>query len=269
MTATTADILPAPPITIAPITNAERAGAIAALTPLLETYGGDSDRVPRSDLLRSSSILLRAHAHATQPDQLARWRSLPAAEFDLACLDALRLLAVGGREARAAVSSYHAQASEARVPVALVNEAAAHKRRVLRYVDYQLGDDPSFARELADIRSGTGYLDLESDLRRLAVLVKSQPATLAQDRFYAPDDAPTCLRLADAIASELATVAPAPSDWLNRLHAAIYRCYHLEVLPTASWLYRKTRATLAFYPSVYGPLPKSRSAPTPAGGAPP
>lgn len=259
MTAIAADMLPTLQIAMAPISEAERENAMQALAPILDRYGADVDRVPRSDLARSSAVLLRAHAHATSPGQLERWRSLPSAELDLGCLDALRPLAVGCRDVRAAVSSWDAQVSEARIPLTLASDAAAHKRRVMRYVGYQLGDDPATAREIADIRSGIGYLDLESDLRRLAVLVKAQGSLLAQDRFYDAGDAQACVRFADAIASELAKDAAAPSDWLARVHAAIYRCYHLEVLPTAAWLYRKTPAAIAFYPSVYGASSRGRS----------
>ncbi|MCA9517748.1 MAG: hypothetical protein KC635_22565 [Myxococcales bacterium] len=260
MPETAASILPLVQVTIAPITDAERAGAMTALAPILDRYGAGEDRVPRTDLASASGIFLRADAHARLPDVRERWRALPAAEFDVGCLDALRPLAVGCREVRAAVSSFDAQLTAAKVPLALATEATAHKQRVMRYVDYQLSGNPALAREIADIRSGTGYLDLESDLRRLAVLVRSQEAVLAQDRFFAPDDAAACTRLADALAAELATDAAAPSDWLTRVQTAVYRCYHLEVMPTAAWLFRKTPSALAYYPSVYRGGPRSRAA---------
>lgn len=263
MTETAASLLPTVQITIAPITEAERAGAMEALAPILDAYGAGAERVPRADFARVSGVLFRADAHARLPAFKQRWRGLPPAEFDVGCLDALRPLAVGCREVRAAVSSFDAQASGAKIPLALASEAAAHKQRVLRYVDYQLSDDDAAARELADIRSGTGYLDLESDLRRLAALVRAHEEVLSKDRFFEAGDAAACTRLADAIAAELATEAAAPGEWLTRVHAAVYRCYHLEVMPTAAWLFRKTPSALAYYPSVY----RGGLRPRPAGGA--
>ncbi|OIP33816.1 MAG: hypothetical protein AUK47_18540 [Deltaproteobacteria bacterium CG2_30_63_29] len=118
-------------------------------------------------------------------------------------------------------------------------------------MEYQLGQDPVAAIELGSIRSGQGYFDLEGDLRRLAVGIRSNPTVLAQDRFPRVDDAETCVRLADALAAEFASEAAAPNDWLSRVHVAIFQCYHREVLQTAAWLYRKTPSALTFYPSIY------------------
>ena len=65
MPAIAAELIPTPQVTVAPITEAERAANMAALEQLLDRYASDGTRVPRPALANISDVLLRAHAHAT------------------------------------------------------------------------------------------------------------------------------------------------------------------------------------------------------------
>ncbi len=85
-----AEIIPVTHLTIAPITEAERAGNLDALMPLLDRHATDASRVPRPDLADISDVLLRAHAHATLPAVAARWAKVPSDEFDPTLIPALR-----------------------------------------------------------------------------------------------------------------------------------------------------------------------------------
>lgn len=248
---TAADLLPRLRVTIAPITATERATCMEDIKPILDRYGADAERVPRPALPAISATILRAHAHATSAPHADRWRRLHADDFDQGCLDALRPLGVACRDVAAALASDDAQASRAKLPVELVQGATALKARAMRYLDYHLGDVGPAGVELADIRQGTGYNDLEQDLRRVAVLIEHNAERLHGDRFHQPDDAAACRSHADAIARELATTTAAPTDWVYRLWAAVRRCYAQEVYPTAQWLYRRATSELAFYPSIY------------------
>lgn len=251
MPAIAADIIPVSQVTIAPITDEERANNMAALMPLLDRHAIDVDRVPRPNLADISEILLKAHAHATSPGPAARWAGLQADHFDPALIGALRTFGVAGRVVVAALASSDDQDSRARLPLALVQKAGAHKARVQRYLEYHLDDQPIAKRELDGIRAGTGYLDLESDLRRLAVLIGAHASLVATDRAYAASDAAECVKLADAIAAELASTTTSPTAWVDRLWSAVRRVYADEVRPTAEWLFRKTPSELAFYPSIF------------------
>jgi len=273
MTATAADIIPVAKLLIAPITDEERSANIAALLPLLDRYATEANRVPRPDLADISDVLLRAHAHATTPASATAWARISPNDFDASMLPALRVFGVGCRLVLAALDSSGAQLSYAKLSLQLAQKATTHRTRLQRYLDYHLEDQPVAKRELDDIRSGTGYLDLESDLRRMSYLVSDNHDLLAADRSFEANDAAVCLTLADAIAGELAAVPSSPTPWVDRLWSAIRNVYANDVRPTAEWLFRKTPSELAHYRSIfvgYG-RPKGNSqpeldqpAPTPA-----
>lgn len=276
MPAIAADIIPVSQVTIAPITDEERANNMAALMPLLDRHATDVDRVPRPNLADISEILLKAHAHATSPGAAARWAGLQPDQFDPTLIGALRTFGVAGRVVVAALASSDDQDTRAKLPVALVQKASAHKARVQRYLEYHLDDQPIAKRELDGIRVGTGYLDLESDLRRLAVLITAHAALIASDRSHVASDAAECVKLADAIAAELASTTTSPTAWVDRLWSAIRRVYADDVRPTAEWLFRRTPSELAFYPSIFVGFGRPRGTPaaeteasTPAAATPP
>lgn len=87
--------------------------------------------------------------------------------------------------------------SETQLPQSLVQEATALKARMQATCEYCL-DDGEAVRELASIRSGTGYDDLKHDLRRLAVLYRDRKAELSGRKYDAADEA-KALALADEI----------------------------------------------------------------------
>ncbi len=280
-----ADYIPVSQVTIAPITDEERANNMAALKPLLDRYGIDVERVPRPNLAEISDIILRAHAHAMSSPAAARWAVLPTDQFDPTLITALRVFGVASRDVMAALASGDDQETRAKLPLALVQKATLHKARLQRYLEYHLDDQPIAKRELDGIRAGTGYLDLESDLRRLGVLVKAHEPLVANDRNYLATDAAECVKLADQITAELATSTTSPTAWVDRLWSAIRRVYAEEVRPTAEWIFRKTPSELAFYPSIFigfgrprsgtpaetdagAPTPASPATPAPASAAP-
>ncbi len=60
----------------------------------------------------------------------------------------------------------------AQVDVAIVQQATELRERMLKTAEYNLEHKETVARELADIRTGTGYLDLANDCSRLAATPK-------------------------------------------------------------------------------------------------
>lgn len=93
--------------------------------------------------------------------------------------------------------SVRAAQTEAQLPQSLVQEATAIKARMQATAEYCL-DTSEAVRELASIRSGSGYDDLKHDLRRLAVIYRDNKADLS-GRRYDPDDEARALALADDI----------------------------------------------------------------------
>jgi hypothetical protein len=258
MPAIAAELIPVTRIVVAPITEEERANNLAALMPLLDRYATDAERVPRPNLADISDTLIKAHAHATSPAGAARWALLAPELFDTRSIEALRVFGVAARAVAAALASNDDQESRAKLPVDLVQRATALKARVQRYLEYHLDDQPVAKRELDGIRVGTGYLDLESDLRRLAVLIANHTALVSGDRGFGATDAADCTRLADAIAAELSATPASPTPWVDRLWSAIRRVYADEVRPAAEWLFRRTSSDLVFYPSIYAGFGRPR-----------
>ena len=275
MPAIAAELIPTPQVTVAPITEAERAANMAALEQLLDRYASDGTRVPRPALANISDVLLRAHAHATTAPHAARWALIHPDLFDPTLLPSLRVFGVACRAVLAALASSDGQESRAKLPVELVQKATEHRARLQRYMDYQLADDPKAMRELDSIRVGSGYLDLESDLRRLSVLNGDKRTWLEVDRSYRATDAAEATALADQIGAELANVPGSPAAWVDRLWSAIRTVYANHVHKTAEWLFKDTPSELASYASIYAGFgrPRSDAEPRtpaePAGDTPP
>jgi hypothetical protein len=99
------------------------------------------------------------------------------------------------REAAAQLHALHdrmktekATSNDAKVPAALVAEALALRSRLRALTEYWLSDDPVEGPELDDIRVGTGYEDLASDLVRYAAMILRHHALLATDRKHFRDE---------------------------------------------------------------------------------
>lgn len=121
-----------------------------------------------------------------------------------------------------------AQADDRQIPIALLTEAADSRALLLKVLDYHLGDDAAVVAELADIRKGSGHLDLASDLQRLAKLARSQAAELAGDRYLPADAAAQADALATRILGDYVT-----NDEDERLRALDEQRRILAVLDAA------------------------------------
>jgi hypothetical protein len=76
------------------------------------------------------------------------------------------------------------------LPVDLLQSAAEIKTRMLKLCEYHLGDQPVDGSEIADIRSGTGHIDLAVDLVRLAKLYQKHKSIIKKDpKHYVASDA--------------------------------------------------------------------------------
>lgn len=157
--------------------------------------------------------------------------------------------------------------SEAQLPQALVQEATAVKARMQATAEYCL-DQPDAVRELASIRSGTGYDDLKHDLRRLAVIYRDYKADLSGRRYDAADET-RALTLADDINLRQRGPSTADQSKLERrvwklLRAAGERTYEAAHFVTDTLpLVRKT------IPSIHSWREVGRSSSTAGGGSNP
>lgn len=262
---------PAKPVSLL---STDGAAALAALRPRLDRLPRATIEPPRMDVERAATFALAVAQKANGKALRARFDSLPKAEFDPACLDDLAGIARATLHAAQSVYSGAATAQRARVPLSLAQDTAALRERLLRLCDYHFADDEALGAEVRDIRRGTGYLDLASDLDRLAALVRSQKDRLSRDtHLYRPSDAADASRLAADLRSALGESGPGNPKKNAAARETLWRCFRLlqdtyaEVAAAGRFLLRHEDAQGQF-PSlgaaVVRDAPKRRKKPSPA-----
>jgi hypothetical protein len=212
--------------------------AFNEVKPHLEKMHPDDFVKSRVDYPAVATLALSKLRTALTPKRLERLASLPEAEFDPGQLDravvharALLYLAVR-RDSALAIEK------GALVPADVYAQGSTLKREMVRVLDYNLDDDDA-RKEVADIASGTGYVDLAQDLRRLADLyVRFETQLAADKKRFRSADASRASTLADRIAPQEGGGEAA--NWLKLCQAA---WTHLEaayrdVRETVTWLHR-------------------------------
>lgn len=210
-------------------------------------------RTPNTD---PEAAALRALAVAkllqSRPEVVARFRKLPADEFPLRSLDLLEPAAIAVLHTRAELASAIAAAGSTRVPIGLVADAADTKARMLRLLELYFAEElEAVARDLADIRRGSGHVDLAADLSRLATLYRAHASLLAgaDARFYQASDADTAEALARQIQDHLAArqlLQGNPERELALRAWTLLRRVYEEIAAAGRWLLRHEDAGKLF-----------------------
>ena len=238
--------------------------AFERLQPALRDLPAEGLEHVNLDLRRVAIAALKLAAVVEQPALRARFDLLPASVFDSKHLKNLPELAWAAWHVRNELLAARARSTDVQVSAALVHDASEAKDRMMRVADYYFGDDPELGAEVASIRSGSGYLDLASDLTRLATLFDAHPEVVAADtRWYRADDVAAARRYSAAIIGALAGDDGGEWDDLSaRVFTLLRRAYD-EVRATGRYLFRHERRQHDF-PSIFAaarPL-RSRRAPT-------
>jgi hypothetical protein len=180
------------------------AAALAALTPRLLKLPRARVLQPRLDVAAAATVALGVAQKLRNKAVRQRFLSLPAEAFSPQHLDDLELAARAVLAAHSRTASAEAARAGAKIPLDLAQHAAAQRDRMLKLCDYYFSDDEKLGKELRDIRKGTGYLDLASDLHRLAEIYQAQKAVVKKDaRYYVAGDEATAERLAAEIEDAL------------------------------------------------------------------
>jgi len=181
-----------------------------------------------------------------EPNVHARFASLPKKEFSMSCIDDLENGAAALFYAYSEVRTHGATASEVRVPIATVDTGTQIRARMLKLLTYYLEGDPIVGQELTDIRAGAGYLDLATDLSRLAALYETHKATIKNDPLlYQASDAKEALSTARQILEALGDATK--TRWMDLRN----RCFTLvvasleEVCAAGKFLFRHDEENLA------------------------
>jgi len=164
------------------------------------------------------TALAIAHAIAVDAPLRARFEALSKAkEFDITRLDGLAPTALATWFARHRYLLASATHSEAQLPASTVTTATTLKARMMRVVEYHLGDHPVAGAIVAAIRAGTGYMDLANDLVALARLYKEYADLLAHDKKdYQAADQGLAAQTGDQIITLLGGSAPEQRKWADR-----------------------------------------------------
>lgn len=259
---------PTPPVHV----DAEAAqAAFQAVLPRIKALSEDAILQVSVDLQQVAIKVLSVAAFVAEPDTTARFGLLHQKLFDPQHLADLRPFALAAAYAFDMLQSARAQSTEAKVPVPLADGATKLKGRMLKCADYHFEDDPVLGKEIQDIRIGTGYRDLASDLNRLAKLYDDNSAALEHDKkHYRPGDAAEAKKLAAKILHELGVAQSAEEQKWTDTNARIWtllRTAYDEVQWAGQFLFRAASPEEKF-PSLHsgGGRRAKKPAEPPAGG---
>lgn len=163
--------------------------AFAAIRPRLLDVPNERVEPARADVIKAAVVAWSVARFIQQPELRARFARLPKEEFNQAHVDDLAPIALATFHAATELQSAQATTSSAKLPVDLLQSATEIKYRMLKLVEYHLGDHPTDGAEVADIRQGAGHLDLALDLSRLAKLYQKHKNIVKKDpKNYAASD---------------------------------------------------------------------------------
>jgi hypothetical protein len=228
------------------------AKAFAAVKPYLDAQLA---RHGMSTKLQTAVVFAAALGRKVrQPEMRARFVELPDRAFPRERVDLLESAALATWYASLMHKTTAVQADGFQVPREIVAEATTVKQRMLKVLAYHFDADPETSAEIADIRKGSGYEDLSTDLARLAWLYERHEPVLARDAIhYRREDRSDAGRLAHQIQQILGDghkhSAAYWADYVNRAWSFLIDTYN-EVSVTGRWLYRHEGGDELF-PSLY------------------
>lgn len=129
-----------------------------------------------------------------------------------------------------------------KVDAALVEQATATKKRMIKTIEYNLENVDSVRREVDDIKLGTGYMDLAQDLSRLAKVYDGlHGKALVHDKVnYRATDKADARTQAEAIRKQYRASKSKERDFDKmrpRAYAEVQRLYN-ELRDAAQFAYR-------------------------------
>lgn len=187
----------------------------------LEALAASDLIVVRVDLRRAGAI-----AHSVAVRDLAPERRsdfVKAAEtgfYSIKTLDELPRIARGAWYVRRQQLRAIARASGASVSEEDIRLGYETRGRMMRVLDYNLGDRRDIADELAHLREGSGHEDLATDLDTLAELYQRddlRPLLERDVKHYRPTDVADALRLVNVIFASLGLAEEGELERANAL----------------------------------------------------
>ncbi len=198
--------------------------------------------IPNSDVQDSAISALALVDVVNAPAAKERFDWLPNEIFKKDTVERLERVAWAAWYAHVRMRSEAALETETKVDPATFEAAGSLLAKMLKLIDYHLGDRTEVAAEIADIRSGSGYQDRASDLVRAAALWEHWRAELDQDkRFFDPKDGERARAYAEGIVRSLRVSLRANTAAWNDLRIRAWTLLnelYSEVRTTGVYLFR-------------------------------
>jgi hypothetical protein len=181
---------------------------LVALKPVLAAAA--PGRVRGISLSRAAVAFLALARLVRDRGWRPHFERLPLEDWSITHLDQLEPRALALHVLLQDLATAEATAPGPKVPLATVRKAYTKREEMLQAVEFALQDDEEAMKEAADIRRGSGYADLHSDLARVAVLYRTHKARLAEElpRRFKLADADEAERLAGEILAALTDGLP-------------------------------------------------------------
>jgi hypothetical protein len=230
------------------------AKAFSTLRSRLAAIANERVEPARVDVIKAAVAAWSVARFIQQPEVRARFARLPKEDFEQAHVEDLGTVALATFHVATELQSAQATATSAKLPVDLLQSATNIKTRMLKLCEYHLDDHPVDSAEVADIRVGTGHIDLALDLSRLAKLYQKHKNIFKKDtKHYVASDATDArthsseiLRLLGEARNENAKTW---SDRVARAWVLLLEVYG-EVTHAGRWLFRHDEPVTRF-PSLW------------------
>lgn len=221
---------------------------------------------PRVDVQVGAVVAIGVARFVADPVVRARFVALgKSGEFDFASVDQLDGVARAAWFARHRFLVADATRSTAQLPPEMVEAGGALKARMMKVVEYHLGEDPSAGPRVKAIRPGSGHLDLANDLHALGELYAEYAARIAHDQtFYRSSDGAAAKKMALDMIGRLGGSGASEAERWNDLQSRAFtllRKVYEEVRRGGLFLFHGDDGEAKF-PTLIGASRKS------AGGAP-
>jgi hypothetical protein len=219
--------------------------AFKKIEPRLRSLAGDAIAIPNSDAQDSSIAALALVDIVREPKRRARLSLISKELTPENAVEELELAAWATWFAHTRMLSEAAGAGGPKVDASLYQESGQHLARMLKVLEYHVGEVPEVTLELAAIRSGTGYQDRASDLVRAATLLERYRSEVEGDeRWFEAGDAARARSYAEQIIESLrSSVQARVAEWAdlrNRAWTELSRWYG-EVRAACEFVFRSER----------------------------
>jgi hypothetical protein len=217
--------------------------AFGRLLPALRAMSDDEIVAVNMDAQEAAVVALALVDIAREPARHKLLQQLMPSFLAADTVEQLELAAWTTWYAHAQLQSEQALAKAAKVDAATYEESGRLLAKMLRLIEYHVGDRAEVAKELADIRSGTGYQDRASDLVRAASLFERFESELEGDtRHYDRALAREARRYAQQIVENIrASLGTQAAEWLDLRSRAYSRMLALygELQAAGDFVFRR------------------------------